>query len=130
MQHERSSVIAEQLIHYLFVARGSERRDHQGLRLATGEKSRSVRAGQQPEVARYRPDVSGSAAVGPLFFIEEHLAKKLLFEALEGVLDVFSFLVVGIGKLFEHDGANLVEFFLALELVRYFENFMELRSRK
>ena len=70
VQHEPPVDLAVDHLDLLLVVSGAERRGHQRLRLAPREHRRPVGAGQQPDIARDRPDLVERAAVETLTALE------------------------------------------------------------
>ena len=72
----------------LGVAGRAEGEQRQGLRLATREQRRAVRAGHEAHFAGDRPDLGGGAAVGTPLVDGDAAPDDVFFELREGALDL------------------------------------------
>ena len=88
VEHEAILVLSEERIDDLLVASRTERRDHQGLRLAAREKRRAMSAGQDPRARRDRADGARIASVDTRFTVKNLIANDLGFEPEQEILDV------------------------------------------
>ena len=83
VEHEVFAILALERVDDLLVLTRPERRDDQRLRLAAGEQRRAVGARQNADLAGYRSNAAGVAAVDPAAVAQNGAAHDVLFDVLE-----------------------------------------------
>src|SRR5438046_2832855 len=83
VQHELLVRLANERIDLLLVGGGTERRDHERLRLAAREEGRTVRARQDLDLAGDGAHVGEPAAVEAALLLHDRLADEVLLQVIE-----------------------------------------------
>src|SRR5262249_7393817 len=85
VQHEGLLISALERINILLVLAGTERRNHERLRLAAGEQRAAMRAWQDADLADDWPHRSQIASVNAMLDREDARADDVLLKLLEGI---------------------------------------------
>ncbi len=88
VEHERLAAFAFERVDDLRVATGAERRDHEGLRLATREQRRTVRTRQHADLHGDRTNGLVIAAVDARLAVQHALTDDVALELEERVVDL------------------------------------------
>src|SRR5206468_4888499 len=119
VMHEPLGVDGRKRVDDLLVTGGSERRDGEHLRLAAGEETGAVRARENADLDRDRPDRLGVAAVRPQALLGHRAPELLLEDRLEGRGDLLREDGAALlDELRDRLGLQVIEAALALRLVR------------
>src|SRR5947207_3968096 len=116
VQHELLVGLANERIDLLLVGGGTERRDHERLRLAAREEGRAVRAWQDLDLAGDGAHVGEPAAVEAALLLHDRLADDVLLQVIEEGGDLLQPLGGSLAEARHHLVARLIERVVALLL--------------
>ena len=109
MVHVALGLFEAEPVQLLLVAHGAQGQDRQGLGLPACEKARPVCARENPDLDADRPDVAGTAAVGPHALLDDALADAVLELLVEERTDGQRLLWKALADRLQRLGAELVE---------------------
>ena len=116
--HVSLAGLFEDAVEGLAFGQHAERRDRQGLRLASLKQAGAVDSGQNAGLDPDGTDLVTLSGVGTDAFVQDHAADLLLGDVVEDRVDVFRAFGEDLGEVFlrlDFDGVHVVQSFLLIE---------------